>query len=131
MSKLWLVKNYPSPRNEGEVGRHDPEKYKVKQFTPDNKGVLSDSFKEFVGLIYEHQEGGGLVGGSYAIPIMTYNDVNNMLGKILSFIDATHSDKEQKEATKKFLTRIVWDYYNDLQRRLETDIKWAKEVKEV
>ena len=45
--------------------------------------------------------------------IVGYEDVTRLVGKLLTYIDATYSDKEQREAQKTILKGIVYDWSRD------------------
>lgn len=38
----------------------------------------------------------------------------HLLGKLLTFIDATNGDRDQKKAQKDFIRQIVWDTHGTL-----------------
>lgn len=43
---------------------------------------------------------------------------NHFLGKMLTFIDASVSDKEQREAQKQIIKQMIWEDYEPLQKWL-------------
>lgn len=40
-------------------------------------------------------------------------------GRMLTFVDATFSDKEQREAVKSIIKGIVRDYYQEMNQRID------------
>lgn len=49
--------------------------------------------------------------GSFAAEYKFYTyDVGNLEGKILTLIDASIADKEQKQAMKDMARQIIWDW---------------------
>lgn len=49
------------------------------------------------------------MGGKGAIPI-NFTDIDNLIGKLLTIVDATFTDKEQREAQKSVIKSIVRDW---------------------
>lgn len=127
-SKLWIVKDYKSYSDDGARHVPDPEKYQVAAWKPEMTGVPEGSFKEFLGLAYEHQ---GEIAGVYALPIAGNPEINGLVKKLMTFVDATVADKEQKEATKKLITRTVWDHFNEISSDLERALKYATVVDKI
>ena len=126
-SKLWLVKDYvdyPQSENPSNT-RTQPEKYLLKEWLPRDK-VEPVEYKEIVGLVYEHP--GGEVTGLYPIVVNNHKQTNALLKKLLTFVDATVAEKSQKDATKKLITRMVWDHHNETIKDLEGKIPWANTV---
>jgi hypothetical protein len=40
------------------------------------------------------------------------SDINCLIGKLLTYIDATYSDREQREAHKSLVKQTVYNWYN-------------------
>lgn len=49
--------------------------------------------------------------------VWDYADENRLVGKLLTYIDATYSDKEQREAHKNIIRDVVYGYASDLRER--------------
>lgn len=129
-SKMWLVADHPN-QNDGEVYQYprlsDPVKVLLETYEPGD--TLPTTQKTPVGIVYEHEDG---IGESlHAIPLLDYSAVNSILGKVLTFVDATYADKEQREATKKILRTTIWEYNNYLQESLKRSVKQAEETKAI
>lgn len=58
-------------------------------------------------------------------PVIGVSDVNNLVGKELTFIEATFTDSEQRKAMKDLFTQVIWDWYND--RRENASQPWFRE----
>lgn len=48
-------------------------------------------------------------GASYCVP-MNSNDVDNLVGRILTIVDASFADKEQREAFKSIMRSTIYDW---------------------
>lgn len=49
--------------------------------------------------------------------IISHEDNNRLLGKLLTYIDATYIDQEQRKAHKDIVKQVVYDWYNDIRER--------------
>ncbi len=49
--------------------------------------------------------------------IWDYNDEQRLVGKLLTYIDATYTDQEQRKAHKDIVKDIVYGYCQDLRTR--------------
>lgn len=49
--------------------------------------------------------------------IWDYSDESRLVGKLLTYIDATYTDKEQREAHKDIVKGLVYGYCQDLRTR--------------
>jgi len=49
--------------------------------------------------------------------IWDYQDEQRIVGKLLTYIDATYSDKEQRQAHKDILKDVFYGYCQDLRTR--------------
>lgn len=55
-------------------------------------------------------------GDSNAI-IVDYRDFQNLLGKLLTYVDATYTDPEQRKAHKDIIKNNLWGWEKDLRQR--------------
>lgn len=85
--------DYPTPRDEEEVATFDISKIK-------NKKILA------IGIREEGDESGYIEN----ITPLYHNDVENLLGKILTYVDATYSDPQQRKAQKDLARQTVYDW---------------------
>jgi len=46
------------------------------------------------------------------LTIIIPGDIDNLVARLLTHVDATFTDKEQREAHKKLLRHVAWDWYN-------------------
>lgn len=127
VSKLWIVKDYKSHNDQAEIS--DPEKILLCEWSREEDSTTpNDKFKDFLGIVYEHE---GALAGHYALPLVIHTEVNGLVKKLMTFVEATVADKEQKEATKKLITRTVWDHFNEINKNVEISLERAKEVKNI
>lgn len=49
--------------------------------------------------------------------IWDYTDENHLVGKLLTYIDATYTDKEQRDAHKSLIKDLVYGYCQELKTR--------------
>jgi hypothetical protein len=123
-SKVWLIADYPDAYGSDDAPQarvSEPVKVLIESYQS-NKAITND-YRVPVGIVYEHDN---FMESLHAIPLLSYTEVNSILGKILTFVDATYTDKEQREATKKILRTTIWEYNNYLQDRLKRSVKNAK-----
>lgn len=45
-------------------------------------------------------------------PVMRHEAINGLVGRLLTVIDATFSDLEQRKAQKDIVMKVCWDWYN-------------------
>lgn len=55
--------------------------------------------------------------------IWDYTDENRLVGKLLTYIDATYTDKEQREAHKSIIKDIVYGFAADIHERAVQTVK--------
>ena len=53
-------------------------------------------------------------------------EVNNLVGKLLTIIDASYTDATQRTAVKQLIKNVVWDWAE--QDRTAMDINVLKEI---
>lgn len=58
-----------------------------------------------------------LPAGDHNTLILESRDFSNLLGKLLTYIDATFSDQEQRKAHKDIVKNILWDFEGDMRTR--------------
>lgn len=67
---------------------------------------------------YESQEGSTPhPSGDVTAAIWSYDDESRLIGKILTYIDATFLDKEQRHAHKDIMKDVVYGYFQELRTR--------------
>lgn len=64
----------------------------LSDFTPDKDGSVRSGIEE--------------------IPVIPYEFINHLVGKLLTVSDAAFSDVEQRKAFKDLFTQSVWQWYN-------------------
>lgn len=71
--------------------------------------------ENIIGIIrtdFEPEKDGSVRASDDLCPVIPYERVNDLVGKILTLVDATFSDKEQRKAMKDLFTQIPWSWYN-------------------
>lgn len=68
-------------------------------------------------MVYSNQASSDVPSGDTNATIWDYSDESRLVGKLLTYIDATYTDKEQREAHKDIVKNLVYDYCNDLRVR--------------
>jgi len=58
-------------------------------------------------------------------PVIPYEHINNLVGKLLTLVDATFHDPEQRKAVKDLIINIPWDWYNSKREALVSP--WRKD----
>lgn len=51
------------------------------------------------------------------VDIIEYSDITRLVGKMLTILDASIQDRDQRDALKKITKQNIYAYYNDIQRR--------------
>lgn len=46
-------------------------------------------------------------------PVVHYESINHLVGKLLTIIDAATTDKEQRQAQKDLFRQIAWEWYHN------------------
>lgn len=69
------------------------------------------------------QDGQPVPSASSVAVIWDYHDENTLIGKLLTYIDATYTDKEQREAHKRLIKDMVYGYYEELRQRSHQTIE--------
>lgn len=113
MSKVSLVVcegygNQGAPRLSGTEKIIDL-KMRVPE-TQDIMGVIREDFDP---------ESSGDKRMSAAIdPVIRYERINNLVGKLLTLVDAAFIDIEQRKAMKDLVTQNCWDWYTSQQQEV-------------
>lgn len=58
-----------------------------------------------------------VIGGDINAAIVEYKDDQNLVGKLLTYIDATFTDVEQRKAHKDIVKGIVYGWAQDIRTR--------------
>jgi len=77
-----------------------------------------------IGIVYRNryiEEGADGKSGSsvspdddYAVPLFTYDVVQQLEGRLLDYVDATYADKDQREAQKRVVRKLLWGFSEEL-----------------
>lgn len=85
------------------------------------KTIDIDEKRKAIGVVMAEFEpdsdGTKRVSGEF-LPTIGIHDMNNLNGKLLTLIDATFSDNEQRKAMKDLFTQTAWGWYHDREGRL-------------
>lgn len=58
-----------------------------------------------------------LPGGDHNALILDGRDFSYLLGKLLTYVEATFSDAEQRKAHKDIVKNLLWDFESDMRTR--------------
>lgn len=64
-----------------------------------------------------------LPGSDVDATVIRYNDIEQIVGRLLTYVDATYSDTEQRKAHKDIVKQLVYDWSNDLRTRATQEIE--------
>lgn len=108
-----LIGGPPTPRESKPQKRLVEDK--VRELAPYDKFPVGITFDN----ILDYSSDDGREGGSeqkhvYAVPLFSYQVVQQLEGRLLDYIDATYAEKEQREAQKRVLRKILWGYHGEL-----------------
>jgi len=68
-------------------------------------------------ICYDTQQGSDYPTNDSVATIWDYTDEQRLIGKLLTYIDATYIDREQREAHKSLIKDMVYGYYSELKTR--------------
>lgn len=128
-STLWLLEGNPYRDESERIGYlQNPKKRKI--FERDNTKTLgatpNDSFP--VALVWEHEYESKQPEinpqNIYVQAILDQSVIDKIVGQLLTHIDATYADKDQREAQKKIVRRLVWDFNNELTETYRTHFRF-------
>lgn len=109
----------------------EPEKRLFEE--SDTRAVNPDSIFP-VGIVFESEDfndkGESQYKDIYAVPLMSYQVMQQLEGRLLDYVDATFMEKDQREAQKRVMRKVLWGYHKELKDARESTFKVSKEVKE-
>lgn len=102
--KLRVVEGYGTNQNPyiGGTGREVETDVILK----DNEHVRAITLYDF-----PIEENGSQRASDDVIPVIPYEFINHLVGKVLTVADASFSDPEQRKAVKDLFTQAVWQWY--------------------
>lgn len=90
-------------------------------FSKDIEVEVPDSIDSQVRLVaarvYEPDTSSEYPNGDSNAAIWDYSDESRLVGKLLTYIDATYTDKEQRQAHKDIIKDLVYGYCQELRAR--------------
>lgn len=66
---------------------------------------------------YSPEQSSDVPSGDVNATIWDYNDESRLVGKLLTYIDATYTDPEQRKAHKDIVKELVYGYCQELRTR--------------
>lgn len=66
---------------------------------------------------YQPEPQKATIGGDTNATIWAYSDEHRLVGRLLTYIDATYSDKEQRQAHKDIVKDTLYGYFQELRTR--------------
>lgn len=76
-----------------------------------------EDFRLIGARIYERETAAQNIGGDTNTMVLEYADEQNLLGKLLTYIDATYTDQEQRKAHKDIVRQVVNNWRQDIHTR--------------
>lgn len=90
-------------------------------FSTDVEIEIPDSIDNEVHLIaarvYSNLADSSAPSGDTNAAIWSYEDSRRLVGKLLTYIDATYTDKEQRQAHKDLVRELVYNFAQDINTR--------------
>jgi hypothetical protein len=82
----------------------------------DDEKTTPTSYLYPIGVVYDHGKGelNDLVGK----PISGNPEISDLVGQVLTVVDAMISDKEQREAFKSLMRQTLYGYANDKEKEV-------------
>lgn len=90
----------------------------------DSGATSPNNFAYPIGLVFDHGDGSGLHHeGSphvsrFADSIMSAVQIGNLVGRLLTLVDATFTDLEQRKAFKDMVSQTVYRWNSDNEARV-------------
>lgn len=60
---------------------------------------------------FDKESDGSFRASDQLTPAIRYERINDLVGKILTLVDATFTDKDQRKAMRDLFMQICWDWY--------------------
>lgn len=107
MSKVKLVicKGYGSGNRPYET--EDSRVIDTGIEVPDTHDIVS-----LIRTDFDVEEDGSKRVSDEVDPVMRHEAINGLVGKLLTIVDATFTDIEQRKAQKDIVMQACWDWYN-------------------
>lgn len=74
----------------------------------DNRAVKGVVLNEF-----SPDSDGTRIVSSEILPAIGISDMNNLTGRLMTIVDATFSDREQRKAMKDLFNQATWGWFHD------------------
>lgn len=72
---------------------------------------------------YDPTQGSDRPSSDATAVIWEYDDESRLVGKLLTYIDATYTDKDQREAHKSLVKDLLYGYFQDMRVRADQTIE--------
>lgn len=63
-------------------------------------------------------------------PLLKYRSVQKLVGELLTYVEATYTDPEQRKAHKDIVNKLVWDWQHSNDRNARDIVNFAHERRE-
>lgn len=60
---------------------------------------------------FDKEKDGSKRASDDIVPVIAFERVNNLVGRILTLVDLAFSDPEQRKAAKDLFKQVPWDWY--------------------
>lgn len=67
---------------------------------------------------------------TYAVPLLGHSLLQQLEGRMLDYVDATYADKEQRDAQKRIIRRVLHEFRNLAAKHNEDKFEHAVEEKD-
>lgn len=78
----------------------------LKLEVPDNQDIMG-----VVRYDFNVEEDGSKRSNDALDPVIRYERINNLVGRLLTQVESIFADKEQRDAAKDLFKQIAWDWY--------------------
>ncbi len=103
-AKFLVMQGYGTERN--------PFVYGSERLCVDGKIGANENVRAVIVSDFDPEPDGGRRLGSDVLPVVPLEYTNNLTGRLLTIIDATFSDPEQRKAMKDLFSQSLWSWYS-------------------
>lgn len=92
-------------------------------------GIKLPENTEIIGIVrsdFEPEEGGIIQSSDDIEPVLDLNTINYLTGQILTLVEATIADPDQRKAAKDMFKQTVWGWYTGYTNELSRAWRRAK-----
>lgn len=127
MSKVKLIVRDRSHLNDGEVIDF------IHGLTAKEDGLRVPEYLTITGIIrtgFDSLADGTTQSSDDIDPVVYIDNINHLTGKLLTLIDATFTDVDQRKAMKEIFKQEIWSWYGSMNDQNMLPWRRSKETKE-